>query len=336
MYLTGLVMMDDGAPPPEAVTIEISCGGKARPYGVTDSVGAFTVNYGQPDSYGLGDAAYSGQSAGGGSGSGLGRQGSANPMVGCELTARLPGFRADPVQLSERRQLDSPNLGSIILHRLTNVSGYTFSMTTMNAPKHAQKEYEKGIETARKSKWPESESRFRKALAEYPKYAICWEALGRTLEVQEQIQEAQKAYQAAVEADPRFVTPYLRLMVLFGRGQRWEDAAKQAATVIQLDPSSYPIAYYFNGIANMSLKRDDVAEKNVRDGLKVDSRGSVPRLDHLMGTLLMARKAYGEAIPYLRAYLQSQPQSADAASVRGSIVYAERMGAVTGSDTVQQ
>ena len=325
-YFTGLVMLDDGSPPPEAVTIEISCGGTAKPYGATDSAGAFTVNYGQPDSVALADPSYSGSGQTVGvAGSGLRKQAPGATLLNCELSARLPGFRSDPVHLGDRDQFDSPNVGSIILHRLENVSGYTFSMTTLNAPKNARKGYEKGLEAARESRWPEAEALFRKAVAVYPKYAVCWEALGRTLEVQTNLPEAQRSFERAAQADPRFVTPHLRLMALFGRAQRWEDVAGKAAAVIQLDPYSYPIAYYFGGIANLNLRRTGIAEREAREGLRVDTRHAVPRLNHLLGVLLMERKAYSEAVPYLKAYLQDQPASTDAETVKSAIEYAEKM-----------
>ena len=330
MSLAGLVMMDDGSPPPDAVTIEVSCGGRTRPYGVTDPSGAFSINYGEPDPYATTvspDSEGSGGGGGSGSGSGSIRPGAGSGLAGCELSARLAGFHADTIQLGERRRLDDPNVGTIILRRLANVSGYTFSMTTMNAPKRAQKDYAKGIEAARRTKWPEAEILFRRAVADYPKYAVCWEALGRTLEVEERMADAEKAYGEAVQADSRFVTPHLRLMVLYGRAQRWDDVAKSAATVIQLDPSSYPVAYYFIALANLNLKGVDEAEKSLRAGLKVDPKGTVPRLNYLIGTLLMQRKAYGEALPYLRAYLQRQPGSTDAGAVQGAISYAEKMTA---------
>jgi tetratricopeptide (TPR) repeat protein len=336
LSLTGLVMLDDGSPPPDAATIEISCGGKVRPYGVTDSSGHFTVNYGEPDPYATTISSDSERAGGDLNGGGSIRQGANSGFAGCELNARLPGFRSDAIQLAARRRLDDPNVGTIILHRLANVSGYTFSMTTMNAPKRAQKDYAKGVEAARKAAWPEAEILFRKAVTSYPKYAVCWEALGRTLEMEKRPADAQKAYEEAVQADPRFVTPHIRLMVLAGRDQRWDDVVKSATTVIQLDPSSYPIAYYFGALANLNLKREDEAEKNLRAGLKVDPRGTVPRLNHLMGTLLMQRKAYAEALPYLRAYLQSQPESTDAGKVQGAIAYAEKMSVATaGPDSPQ-
>ncbi len=336
IYFTGLVMMDDGSPPPGSVTIEISCGGRPKPYGVTDSAGAFSIDFSQPDTYSMTDSSYSGRPIVDGSNGGSNRPLSGNVLTGCELSGRLPGFRSDVVQLNDTRQLDNPSVGTIVLHRLANVSGYTFSMTTMNAPKKAQKDYEKGVESARKSKWPEAESLFRKAVTAYPKYAICWEALGQTLELQKRPAEAQQAYQESIKADPRFVTPHLRLMVLSGREQRWEDVAKSASTVIQLDPSSYPIAYYFSGVASLNLKRDDEAEKSVRAGLKVDSHGRVPRLNRLMGTLLMQRRAYSEALPYLRAYLENQPEPPDSGAVKGEIAYAEKMTAAPSPGTPER
>jgi tetratricopeptide (TPR) repeat protein len=333
LYLTGMVMLEDGLPPPEAVTIEVSCGGRTRPYGVTDAQGLFSVNFGQPDAYTTADSGSSDRPIGGANGNSSGNRGTASPMIGCELNARLPGFRSDSIQLGDRRQLDNPSLGTIILHRLANVKGYTYSMTTMNAPPRAQKEYEKGIEASRKSKWPEAEALFLKAVTAYPKYAICWEALGRTYEVEKRLADAEKAYQQSIQADPRFVTPHMRLMILFGQDHRWEEVAKSAATVLQLDPYSYPIAYYINGIANLNLKHAELAEKDIREGLKVDPHGTVPRLNQLMGTILIEKKAYAEALPYLKAYLQNQPSSTDAEEVKSAIAHAEKMAGLRPQDT---
>jgi uncharacterized protein HemY len=44
-----------------------------------------------------------------------------------------------------------------------------------------------------------------------------------------------------------------------------------------------------------------------------------------MGRLLMERKAYTDALSYLKTYLENQPAAADAESVKSAIAYAEKM-----------
>jgi hypothetical protein len=65
-------------------------------------------------------------------------------LFSCELRASLPGFRSDVVSLANRRFMDNPEVGTIVLHRLGNVEGLTISATTMAAPKDAKKAYDKG------------------------------------------------------------------------------------------------------------------------------------------------------------------------------------------------
>ena len=47
VFLSGKVVMEDGTPPPDAVTIERVCGGSVRPEGYTDSKGRFSFQLGQ-------------------------------------------------------------------------------------------------------------------------------------------------------------------------------------------------------------------------------------------------------------------------------------------------
>src|SRR5512134_821096 len=47
VFLTGKVIMEDGTPPPDSVTIERMCNGLARPEGYTDSKGRFSIELGR-------------------------------------------------------------------------------------------------------------------------------------------------------------------------------------------------------------------------------------------------------------------------------------------------
>jgi tetratricopeptide (TPR) repeat protein len=119
--------------------------------------------------------------------------------------------------LTFRRSLDDPEIGVIRLHRIANVEGFTFSVTTGAAPKNAKSAYEKGIGNAKKQKWADAEKEFLKAVQAYPKYAVAWYELGRTYQQQKKFDDAVRAHTEAIKIDSKFISPYGQLAVL-GRG----------------------------------------------------------------------------------------------------------------------
>ena len=76
-------------------------------------------------------------------------------FIDCELRARLAGFRSQSVSLANRRPMDPPDLGTILLHRLSATEGTTVSAASLAAPKDAKKAYEKGMDALKKKKVPE-------------------------------------------------------------------------------------------------------------------------------------------------------------------------------------
>jgi tetratricopeptide (TPR) repeat protein len=253
------------------------------------------------------------------------------------LRARLAGYVSQGIELTERQLLDDPDIGTLILHPNTKVEGYTYSMTTAEAPADAQKAYQKGFQSARKLDWPEAEELFRKAVTVYPKYAVAWEALGSCLGVEQRFDDAKAAFLESAKSDPHFVTPQIQLMKLAGARRQWGDVEEFSRAVVRLDPYSYPTAYYFSAVANMNLGHLDVAESAARQGLKQDTRGQVPKLNQILGFLLVEKKAYAEALPYLRGYLTAQPDAADAATIRHLAEQASRgVGTATPQAEIRQ
>ncbi|HYP09370.1 MAG TPA: tetratricopeptide repeat protein, partial [Bryobacteraceae bacterium] len=182
VFLSGKVVLDDGSRPPVGVLIERVCGGTIRPEGYTDTKGNFSFQLGQ-NQHMMVDASNGGPMGGMGMGrssTGMGGMGmgSMTDLNGCEIRANLPGFRSDVVMLAGRRAMDNPDVGTIILHRLAKVEGFTFSGTSLDAPKEATKAYEKGSQAAKKKKWKDAEEQLRKAVDLYPKYAVAWYELG--------------------------------------------------------------------------------------------------------------------------------------------------------------
>jgi tetratricopeptide (TPR) repeat protein len=331
IFLSGKVMFDDGSKPTMDIRIERVCAGSPHLEGHTDSKGRFSFQVGQNQGLDM-DAADSspggvfGRPGGMGSTNGMGNPGGgfgsrtglggASSLWGCELRASYPGYRSDVVELGTRHSMDDPEVGTIILHRLSNVQGTTISLTSALAPKGAQKSYEKGVQLAAKSKFEEAEKHLSEATQLYPKYAAAWYALGQLEQQQGRGEDARKAYQAAIEADKKFVSPYDQLARLSAQEGKWEDAANFSKQVISLNPVEFPSSFWYNAIASYNLKRADEAEKSVKDLLKLDSRHNYPDAENMMAQILLDRGNYPEAANHLRTYLTLVPNAKNADALK--------------------
>ncbi len=334
IFISGKVLLDDGTPPPEPVAIERVCHGQPRTEGYTDTKGRFSFQLGnnlavmQDASIGNSDQDLFG--AGGGRSSrplgGVGgRPITERDLMGCELRAVLPGYRSEPISLAGRRTLDNPDVGVILLKRIANVEGLTVSLTSAMAPKDAKKAYEKGLKEATKKKWANARVQFEKAVEVYPKYAAAWFELGRVYEQEQNAEEARKAYSQALSADDKFVKPYMRLMEMAAREQKWEEVAKTSDKVLQLNPYDFPGAYFYNAVANLSLRNYDEAEKSAREAAKLDPKNSFPKIRHVLGIILANKNQYEAAAENLRLYLQYAPQAADGDVVRKQLAELDRL-----------
>ncbi len=323
IFLSGKVMFDDGTQPSGDIRIERVCGGIPRLESHTDSKGRFSFQLGQNATV---DTDAADPSAGGvfgrpdgplsSTGGMAGANGpSSNQLWNCELRAAYPGYRSDVVELATRKSLDDPDLGTIFLHRLSNVQGTTISLTSAMAPRHAQKDYEKGIQLARKGKFEEAEKQLLDATDTYPKYAVAWFALGQVQQKQGEADNARKSYQAAIAADAKFVSPYDQLALLAAKDRKWQDTADYSKQVIQLNPVEFPNAFWYNAVANYNLKKPADAEKSVRELLKLDAR-KFPDAEEMLGQLLLEKGNYPEAAGHLRAYLALAPNAKNAEAVK--------------------
>jgi len=329
-HLSGNVLLDDGSAPPANVSIQRACGGASkRPVAYTDSKGRFSFQVGRdadvlPDASvdvgeegrvalmtPIGGSTQEGRLSGGSIGN---RQ-----LAGCELVAVLPGYRSDVVQLGQRKYTDNPDVGSIVLHRLGNVEGTSVSATSLDAPREAKKAYDRGLDAGRKQKWLEAQAEFEKAVGVYPKYAAAWFELGNALQRQGNKPKARDAFRKSLEADRRFLKPYLPLSVMAFDEKNWAETLDLTTALTRLDPVDYPVAYFFNAIASASLGNLDVAEKSAREAVKVDASHQFPRAEYLLGLILMDKHDYDGALSLLRNYIQRSPNAPDSERIKTQI-----------------
>ena len=144
--------------------------------------------------------------------------------MGCDLQAKLAGYRSQTVPLAGRRAMDNPDVGTILLHRNGPAEeGKTISAVSLAAPKDAKKAYEKGLDALKKKKFEDAQKNFEKAVEVYPKYATAWYELGMLQAGQGKMDMARKYFDTALEHDPKFVKPYLQISILELQSQKWQE-----------------------------------------------------------------------------------------------------------------
>jgi len=326
--------MDDGSATPANITIQRVCAGATKPMGFTDSRGRFSFQMGDKSDVVPDASVDSGEEQrvslmtpiGGSSTEGR-LFGSINnrQLAGCQLEASLPGYRSDTVEMGNRRYMDNPDVGSIVLHRLGNVEGTSVSATSLDAPRDAKKLYDKGMDAERQKKWPAAQADFEKAVGLYPKYAAAWYELGNARQRQGDRAQAREAFHKAMEADRRYLGPYLPLSVMAFEDKNWVETVDLTSTLTKLDPVDYPMAFLFNAIANAGLGKLDLAEKSARACVKLDIRQQLPRAEYVLGLILADRHDYDGSLTLLRAYIQRAPNTPDSAKIKQQISHVEDM-----------
>jgi tetratricopeptide (TPR) repeat protein len=309
MFLSGKVMLSDGTPPPDPVMIERVCNSNVHTEGYTDSKGRFSINLGSNANAAFADASSSNEDPLNPRNNPQGGTITQRALMNCELRASLAGFRSDSVSLMNRRRMDNPDVGTIILHRLANVEGLTISATTGMAPKDAKKAFDKGRESLQKGKPDDAEKHFERAVDIYPKFAIAWNELGRLRLSHGQKLEARTAFESAIQADSHFVSPYEGVAQIAALDKKWKEVAEVTDRALRLNPD-LPLAQYLNAVANLDLHNFDAAERSADALVKMNAGQSNPRAYHVIGLIKAQHEDYEAAVANLQKFIETSPPGA--------------------------
>jgi tetratricopeptide repeat protein len=317
IFLSGKVVSDDGTPLTERAAIQTICAGQKHNETYTDSHGQFSFEFVTRSSARTGNTAGIADADSSWSNptsvvttptSVLGTQRDWND---CELQAVLPGFTSDVVQLSTISPLGRNDLGRIVLHRSEQIQGTTISATSAAAPSAARKAFEKGCDQEKKSKWDAAQQYFEEAVRIYPSYAVAWYELGRMQAQKKDVAGAGRSFEQALAADPRFASPYQGLAELAFRARQWPQVVSLTEKLLALNPVNFADAWFFNSVANYFLQNLEVAEKSARQGIRTDEQHTIPKLEYVLGMILMEKRSYQEAAVHMQQYLQLVHNPAD-------------------------
>ena len=330
IFLTGKVVIDDGSALTESATIQTICRGKKHSETHTDSHGNFSFQFGdRPDaSGGLDfDADTSSRPAGS-------QKPEPRSLQECELQASLAGFTSNVIQLGGRFVGDqSADIGRITLHRMGNVEGFTISATTAEAPGNARKALEKGQEQAKKGKWDDAQKSLEKAVALYPKFAVAWFELGQLQLHKNDPAAARSSFQQSVAADAKFVSPYHSLVQLAMHDQNWHELIELSEKLLALNPVSFPDVWLAASVGQYCQQDLAAAEKSARRGLQVDTEHRVPKLEYMLGLILLQKPDLQEANRHMRAFRAMVTKPEDIAEAQKQLDEITRLSAAANLDT---
>jgi tetratricopeptide (TPR) repeat protein len=302
LFLSGKVVIDDGSDLSEPAAIQTICRGQNHTEAFSDSHGGFSFEIGRSSGVsaaGLADADTSWSSA---------AATRTRNLQDCELQASLAGFTSNSIALSSKVAMGaSSDIGHIVLHRVAKVDGLTVSATSAAAPGPAKKAFEKGRKEEGKNHWDQAQQALEKAVQIYPKYAVAWWELGRIQQQNNDPAAARRSFTQSIEADPQYVNPYRGLAQLSALTQQWKDVVQVTTRLLDLNPVNFPDAWFLNALGHYYEKNLDEAEKSARRGIRIDGEHRLPKLELLLGAVLVERRKYSDAADHLRQYLQFVP-----------------------------
>jgi tetratricopeptide (TPR) repeat protein len=324
-FLTGKVVLDDGTQLTESASVQTLCSGRKQTVAHTDSHGGFSFELGDRTSAvaaGISDADVDSSGAAA-TGRGIQRD-----WRNCELVAELPGFTSQSIDLSSRLStFESADIGRLVLHRLGHVEGLTISATSAAAPRDAQKAYEKGREKASKQKWDEAEQSLAKAVEIYPKYAVAWYDLGRVQLHKNDAVQARHSFEQSIAADPKYANPYRGIAELETQQKQWQALVNVTGQLLALNPVNFPDAWFRNALGNYYLHNFAEAEKSARQGMKVDDQHQLPRMEYLLGVILVQERNYPEAATHIQNYLKVATEPAEIEDAQKQLAEVSRLSA---------
>jgi tetratricopeptide (TPR) repeat protein len=97
---------------------------------------------------------------------------------------------------------------------------------------------------------------------------------------------------------------------------RWQEAADLSDRVLHFDSAAYSSAYYLNAMANLRLGQLDIAEKNARAAIRLDTAHRNPRTTYVLGLILAEKQDFKRSAELVKAYLAAAPNAPDAEIVK--------------------
>jgi tetratricopeptide (TPR) repeat protein len=302
IILKGTVVMPDGSPPPFTAGIERICSDNSgsAPGPTTNKKGEYLwrMDY--------------------------------DPLAtrACYLRATHSGYTSTSIEISS---LDTTRTVTTLPPLVLSQSAgdpSAINVSESNIPLRAKRPFTEAMKALDTHDYAQAASRLQAAVAASPKFAQGWHALGVVNERLQKPAEARQAYERAMEAEPKLLSPYVMLARLCVKTKDWQCATKTADALIKADPKrTYSEIYLHRAVALYGLKDFDGAMASVEEALRLDPQHKRPREEYVLGRILEAKGDAAGAREHMAEYLKLDPAPADVDLVRGHLENLGKPGA---------
>jgi tetratricopeptide (TPR) repeat protein len=312
LTFTGKVVMQDAPFPWDPIPIVVTCKGTIRYRTEADAKGGFMIQGNVAASELVETKASINQV-------------SASKLIGCDISAAVPGFKSTTLHISNQDIMDNPDLGTITIRPDSSAAASTTSASTVSSSKDAVKRYEKARAEWLNKNTESAEKDLEKAVQIDPKYADAWYELGKMQQANNKLPDALNSYKKAAEADPKFIAPYQRIAELSAMNKQWQDTVNATSAALKLDPTGTPQLWYFDAVGNLNLGNADAAETSARKSLAMDPQHTAPNTEQLLAVILAGKGEYAEALTHLQNSLTYIKPGPNADLIRQQIAQLEKV-----------
>jgi tetratricopeptide (TPR) repeat protein len=242
------------------------------------------------------------------------------------LTATADGFQPaeKDVDLGYGANRVIVNLLLTPLTKTRQVASALPTLTDMQAPGKARKEYEKGVHALMEKDVGEARARFEAAVAIFPCYARAQTDLALALTMQHESSGAEAALKKALLCDPGYLDAYPQLGQLYNAEKKFAESETVLQQGLRHSAGAWSI-YYQLGVAYYGLKEYAKAEETF---LKSRSLNQSPpaELHVKLADVYLKESSYDKAYAEMQAYLRADPGGRLAAKVKNIMQQMEASG----------
>lgn len=234
----------------------------------------------------------------------------------CTLSASLPGYISHAIRVNQL-PLD-PRIAGLALRRDGKWEGYALSAATISVSETALATFGEGVAALRAGGNTKAALLFARAAKEDSRFAEASFQLARLrLEVND-LPGAGAAFQAAVAADPWFVSPYKPLLMLELAEERWAAARALCSQWLRVAPRSADARLY-RGISALELNELAAAREDLRNMELAPDAASNAAIHYLRGRIFEMEERRADALAEYRLYLAAEPDGPMAEEARGRL-----------------
>jgi hypothetical protein len=312
-HLRGNVTLAEGTLPWDAIPVVVTCDGKAKFTTTTDSQGVFVITRVEP----ISSTAIIGN-----------EKSLVGQLVGCAVSAVLPGFDSSQITIANRDVLTNPNIGTITLKREAGAAGTAVSATTASAPKGAMKSFEKARSELLDNKPDRAQRDLEKAVEIYPQFAEAWYQLGK-IQARSKSPAAWESFSKAVATDPKFYPPYEQMAALSAQSEKWTELIDETNRALELNPRGTLDLWYYKALGNYHMNNLDDAEASANKSLAMDPLHLQPDTEQMLAVILVTKNELPAALQHLRNCLTYFPPGPNYELVKQQIAQIEAAAATS-------